>query len=105
MPQAVNKTALAKRRENKAADALLALCLSAMIATSHGAENESEAEDEDTFPDLELLEFLGQFETDEGQWMPPSSLLADEFELILEATKREPEIISDNDNNQQRNRR
>ena len=36
-------------------------------------------------PDLEFLEFLGQFESDEGEWIDPGSLLADEFSDLLNA--------------------
>ena len=43
-----------------------ALCLLGLISTAHGAENEHAAKDSPELPDLEFLEFLGQFETDEG---------------------------------------
>lgn len=36
-------------------------------------------------PNLELLEFLGSFATEEGQWIDPNSLLEDEFSALLDA--------------------
>lgn len=36
-------------------------------------------------PDLELLEFLGSFATDEGEWIAPDSLLDNEFPAFLDA--------------------
>jgi hypothetical protein len=34
-------------------------------------------------PDLEFLEFLGQFETDDGEWIGPTILQAEEFDELL----------------------
>jgi hypothetical protein len=36
-------------------------------------------------PDLELLQFLGEFETDEGEWIEPELLLESEFSQLLDA--------------------
>lgn len=46
------------------------------------------AENEQSEEELELgfLEFLGQFETDSGEWIDPDSLLTVEFTELLEAT-------------------
>lgn len=35
-------------------------------------------------PDPELLEFLGSFATDEGEWIDPDSLLETEFATLLD---------------------
>ena len=95
----------------KVAQRLLAACLLGLIATTQGAENETKAETEPQLPDLEFLEFLGQFETDEGEWIAPGSLMAEEFELLLEATIRASKNEhpnddgTDNDRNLRRNNR
>ena len=36
-------------------------------------------------PDLELLEFIGQWETDDGDWISPDQLQSGEFGQLLEA--------------------
>ena len=81
------------------ADKILALCMLGLFATAYGAENERIAEASANLPDLEFLEFLGQFETDEGEWIDPGSLMAEEFTMLLNATvlpdSNSP--ISDND--------
>lgn len=57
-------------------------CMSGLISSTHAAENEQDV----TEPDLEFLEFLGQFETDAGEWIDPDSLLAEEFTELLDAS-------------------
>lgn len=52
------------------------------LSNTIAAENE---QSEDA-PDLEFLEFLGQFETDAGEWIDPDSLLTEEFTELLEAS-------------------
>jgi hypothetical protein len=37
-------------------------------------------------PSLELLEFLGQWETDNGEWIAPEDLADAEFGLLLDAS-------------------
>lgn len=61
---------------------LLALCLLCSASLSRAAEEESV---EIEFPDLEMLEFLGQFATDAGDWVEWNSLLSDEFGQLLDA--------------------
>jgi hypothetical protein len=36
-------------------------------------------------PNLELLEFLGSFATDEGEWIDPNSLLEEEFSSLIDS--------------------
>lgn len=80
--------------------ALLGFCLLSAGAPLKAAEEDS-AETE--MPDLEMLEFLGQFATDEGEWLDPDSLLSDEFGLLLEDAieqqQQESENNTDNGNN------
>ena len=63
----------------------LGLVLISFINSAFGAEQEPNTTAGPEMPDLEFLEFLGQFETDEGEWMDPSSLMADEFTVLLNA--------------------
>jgi hypothetical protein len=63
-------------------NACLGLCLLYSVSLARAAVEESV---ETEFPDLELLEFLGQFATDDGNWLEPNSLLSDEFGQLLDA--------------------
>lgn len=78
-------------------NAVLGLCMLCTPCLSRAAEEES---DEIEFPDLEMLEFLGQFATDNGDWVDPDSLLSDEFGQLLDAAienrAAENEIETDN---------
>lgn len=51
----------------------------------------SSAAESEQAPTLELLEFLGQWETDEGEWIDPSELDNDKFVELLDATATEDE--------------
>ncbi len=56
-----------------------------------GAGTEPSAQQEQG-PSLELLEFLGQWETDDGEWIAPQDLADAEFGLLLDASLEiEPE--------------
>lgn len=48
------------------------------------------AEDGQTIesPDIELLEFLGSFQTEQGEWIEPESLLTGEFAELLNLAAR-----------------
>ena len=52
------------------------------LSNTYAAENE-QSED---VPDLEFLDFLGQFETDADEWINPDSLLTEEFTVLPEAS-------------------
>jgi len=54
----------------------------------------AENEQSEDAADLEFLEFLGQFETDAGEWIDPDSLLTEEFTELLDAST---EANSDDD--------
>ena len=43
-------------------------------------------EQSESAPDLEFLEFLGQFETNSSEWIDPDSLLTEGFTELLEAS-------------------
>lgn len=47
-------------------------------------ENNAPEQAEPEIPDLEFIEFLGQFESDAGEWIAPGNLLMDEFDNFLE---------------------
>lgn len=74
-------------------DKLVATCLLGFFTTAWGAENENAEQ----LPDLEFLEFLGQFETDSGQWIDPGSLLTEEFGGLIDATTPAPDSGSNAD--------
>ena len=57
----------------------------------------AEIEQSEDAPDLEFLEFLGQFETDAGEWIDPDSLLTEEFTELLE-TSTEANSSNDSSN-------
>jgi len=71
-------------------------------------DNETNTSTEANLPDLE---FLGQFETDNGEWVAPGILMAEEFEILLEAAIRAEQDENSNGNRndsanqQQRNNR
>ncbi len=69
------------------------LTLFSLTSLVHAAEDEQENQQNNALPDIEFLEFLGQFESDEGEWISPESLMAQEFEGLLNAA------LNTNDNN------
>ncbi len=70
---------------------LISAHLMAFSLQTKAAENSDETTTSDQ-PGLELLEFLGQFETAQGEWLPPGELLMEEFEALLDsAINDEPE--------------
>lgn len=75
-----------------------------LIASSQqvrAAENNGDSSTSDR-PELEFLEFLGQFETDQGDWVPPNVLMMEEFETLLEAAandETEPQVNSNGTDN------
>ncbi len=60
-------------------------CLLGMLPTVQAAEDSQAGAGSQELPDLALLEFLGSFETDEGEWIDPDSLLSTEFGNLLNA--------------------
>lgn len=60
----------------------------ALAQTAPPAANEpaSEQSQDEQGPSLELLEFLGQWETDDGEWIAPEDLADAQFGLLLDAS-------------------
>jgi len=58
-----------------------------MISLSPVTHSEPEIHGE--APALELLEFLGEWETDEGEWIDPAELEDDDFASLLNITHDE----------------
>ena len=50
---------------------------------------------EESMPDLAFLEFLGQFETEQGHWIEPTALLEEEFSQLLQAVSAAAEVQQD----------
>ena len=65
------------------------------LSASH-AQN-GQAEEEIEIPDLEVLEFLGSFATDEGEWIDPQSLLEEDITSLLDMADRLAEQERNND--------
>lgn len=55
-------------------------------AAENAQSNPAEQIQVDELPDLELLEFLGKWETDEGEWIDPNLLIEAEIESLLGPT-------------------
>ena len=55
------------------------------VSVSIAAEEDSNSEINTEVPSFEFLEFLGSFETDEGEWIDLDSLMSEEFVELLEA--------------------
>ena len=67
------------------------LCTAASGAQDNGQDPDAEEEENNAaeqspleVPDLEFIEFLGQFESDAGEWIAPGNLMMDEFDNFLE---------------------
>lgn len=71
------------------------------LPVGHAADAQEEAE-ADALPSLELLEFLGEFATDSGDWVSPGELMTPEFEQLLKQLEGASDQVSgsnDNGNN------
>jgi|GEM_PF-3293313 len=68
---------------------LITVALLACPPAGSAAENQQPA-DGINLPSLELLEFLGSFETDSGEWINPGELMQPEFEQLLESIENAP---------------
>ena len=64
-----------------------ALLLLNVIAAAHAQDNDS--------PSMEFLEFLGEFQTDEGEWIDPLNLLDMEQSETNRDHERDEEDQSD----------
>jgi hypothetical protein len=77
------------------ASAALMVFLLAQQPVSEAADSGDTVES-DT-PSLELLEFLGSFETDSGIWVDPADLMRPEFEALYGALSEDGHIASEQD--------
>lgn len=66
---------------------------SADAAAQHCTDAQAEAS-----PPLELLEFLGQWETDDGEWMDPQALEDPELVNLLEAVMATDKLSVESNN-------
>ena len=53
--------------------------------------SQAETREDDAVPSLELLEFLAEWETDDGQWLDPETLEDDDFAKLVSLTYEENE--------------
>ncbi len=65
-------------------------CLSLLFLTAGAVMAEENASGAEVPPSMELLEFLGDFETPEGEWLDPMM-------LVGEGESRLDEVAEDND--------
>ena len=63
------------------------LVLLTMILTAPIAHSQTEQEAE--IPTEELLEFLGEWETEDGEWLDPEELEEEDFAELLQITDDE----------------
>lgn len=61
------------------------LAQSGAQATPAPTSESQAARVQEVAPSIEFLEFLGQWETDEGEWIAPEELADDAFAQLLEA--------------------
>ena len=107
------KRAAARERPDKSEGnrgqwtALLLLALAFNSQAASAAENDSSADAVPLIPDLELLEFLGSFQTEDGEYINPETMLGDEFLDLLDLAARMDNAMGttqgDDEDNQQGN--
>lgn len=66
----------------------LACALITAAATVDAAEVDGNGDDEPGLPNIELLEFLGAFSTEEGEWIDPQSLLEEDIQMLIDMAAR-----------------
>ena len=52
---------------------------------------QAETQRDEESPTLELLEFLGEWETSDGEWLDPTELEDDDFAKLMSLTDEEDE--------------
>ena len=83
---------MACRRKAAWSLVLMLTVSSADAADQHGTDAQAEA------PPLALLEFLGQWETDDGEWMDPQALEDPELVNLLEAVMATEKLSVESNN-------
>jgi hypothetical protein len=76
-----------------------ALLLLGLTLSSEAAENETNGQSDNLVPDLELLEFLGSFQTEDGDYMDPGMMLNDEFVELLDLAARMDDAAGNTESN------
>jgi hypothetical protein len=76
-----------------------ALLLLGLTLSSQAAENETNGQSDNLVPDLELLEFLGSFQTEDGDYMDPGMMLNDEFVELLDLAARMDDAAGNTESN------
>lgn len=71
----------------------------ASSARAEAAEDDPGEQEGPMMPDIELLEFLGSFQTDSGEWIDPNSLLSEDFDEFLNLAARMDELANNAENN------
>lgn len=71
-----------------------------MTTIANAAEEEGSTQTEPLVPDIELLEFLGTFQTESGEWIDPEMLLNDDFDELFGLAARMDEIANQSDENE-----
>ena len=79
--------------------AVLLLLSGATSNVARAAEEEGTNENAPLVPDIELLEFLGSFRTDSGEWIDPEMLLTDDFDDLFGLAARMDEIANNSNGN------
>ena len=79
--------------------ALLLIANTLMTTIANAAEEEGNTQTEPLVPDIELLEFLGTFQTESGEWIDPEMLLNDDFDELFGLAARMDEITNQPDEN------
>ena len=76
-----------------------ALLLLGLTLSSEAAENETNGQSDNLVPDLELLELLGSFQTEAGDYMDPGMMLNDELVELLDLAARMDDAAGNTESN------
>lgn len=57
-----------------------------MLLCSISSISAEEQSNDETMPSIEFLEFLGEWETEQGEWIDPVELESEEFGTLIETT-------------------
>lgn len=75
----------------------LVLAVDAPQQAVQAATPAAEGEEEGESPSLEFLEFLGQWETDEGEWISPEDLANEDFVELIDSAMETGVDLDDTD--------
>lgn len=80
-----------------------ALLILGLTLNSQAAENETYGQPDNLIPDLELLEFLGSFQTEDGEYMDPGMMLNHKFVELLDLAARMDHSLGNTESNAEKN--